>query len=69
MQASPARSELAHRLVRQRARGPRIGEDDVDVAMFMRACREYTVVLKRIGSTTKMAVREVGSNMDKIEPM
>ena len=44
-----------------------LGDDDVDVTCFMHACREYTTVLQRLGSTTKMAVKEVHSNMAKIE--
>lgn len=44
-----------------------LGDDDVDVALFMKACRDYTVVLGSLGPFTMIACREVHSNMAKVE--
>ena len=44
-----------------------LGDDDIDVTQFMHACREYTQVLKLLGSSTNLAVHEVNGNMAKID--
>ena len=44
-----------------------LGDDDVDVTQFMHACREYTQVLALLGTSTKLAAREVHGNLAKID--
>ena len=44
-----------------------LGDDDVDVRAFVKACRDYTGVLAKLGSFTKLAAREVHANMDKVD--
>jgi len=43
------------------------GDDDVDVALFIAACQNYCKVLALIGPFTLLSIREVHSNMKKIE--
>ena len=38
-----------------------LGDNDVDVARFITACREYTAVLAKLGAFTLLAAREVHS--------
>ena len=58
------------RLLRDSARlfaATLLGDDDVDVASFMKACRQFTIVLESLGPFTMIAAREVHSNMTKVE--
>ena len=43
------------------------GDSDVDVALFIAACQKYCKVLTLIGPFTLLSIREVNSNMKKIE--
>jgi hypothetical protein len=44
-----------------------VGAADVDVALFIAACENYCKVLTLIGPFTLLSIREVHSNMKKIE--
>ena len=45
-----------------------LGSDDVAVPRFMRACRAYAdCVLQRMGPFTLLSIREVHSNMRKVQ--
>ena len=45
-----------------------LGEDDVDVAQFMDACRSYgDKTLAPMGTWTLLTIREIHSNMDKVK--
>ena len=45
-----------------------LGDDDVDVEVFMRGCREFaTTVLTKLGSFTTPAYKQVHDNMAKVD--
>ena len=54
-------------LVAQQFRGTLLGEDDVDIDKFMRACEVYAHLLERLGPFTMLMIREVHANLKKIE--
>lgn len=62
---------LVERVLRTNAAtfsGALLGEDDVDLAEFMRGCREFRdTILAKMGSFTTPAAKQVSDNLAKIE--
>lgn len=44
-----------------------LGDDDVDACKFMACCRAFAGILEKLGSFTLISVREVHSNMAKVD--
>eukprot|EP00951_Prasinocladus_malaysianus_P041453 scaffold489300_cov51-Prasinocladus_malaysianus.AAC.1 len=43
------------------------GDTNIDVHMFMYACKEFSYLLQRLGGFTKLMVREARGNLKKID--